>query len=398
MKFLFTYYTMNTGGIETLILRLSDWLIDHGHEVDLLLIKKEGELLDKIHPKVNIFTLKRYAEIHFLKNVFNKTYPNDYDVIYSFSPVTLWMAALLKAKLNQKSVLFNGIYHFQDFKLFGDKFNTKLFLDRLPDECKIFMTPPTRLEHEVFFNRTFNNSYIWPLAINIPKGNFEKRETIKYKIVSIGRLADFKTYNLYMLDVINLFRTENINIEYHIYGTGMLEHQINEKINNLNLQNCVTLHPTIDYSLFSKVISDAYVFIGMGTAAIEAALYGVPSIVAIANSEEAITYGLVNELPDYNCGEPISNFKYKSVYSLLKSLFDLNELEYSELSKNSRTAMIKQYDIDILMKSLFDYIGQIKEKSIFINEEKWPILYVLNKTTNRIREDLKARIKSLLIR
>ncbi len=66
MNFLFTYVSMQTGGIETLILRMTDWLIKKNHSVDILLMFKRGDLLSKINKKANIITLGNYPELRFL--------------------------------------------------------------------------------------------------------------------------------------------------------------------------------------------------------------------------------------------------------------------------------------------------------------------------------------------
>ena len=55
MNFLFMYIAMYTGEIETLILRMTDWLIKHDHGFDIILVRKDGELINKINSKANIF-------------------------------------------------------------------------------------------------------------------------------------------------------------------------------------------------------------------------------------------------------------------------------------------------------------------------------------------------------
>jgi hypothetical protein len=116
-KFLLIYVAMHTGGIETLILRMTDWLIDNNHEVNILLVKNQGMLMKKINEKANIFSLGSFPEVQFLKNFILKSNKNQYDVIYSFSPLTLWMALLLSQNQKVKPVVLNGVYHLYDFKL-----------------------------------------------------------------------------------------------------------------------------------------------------------------------------------------------------------------------------------------------------------------------------------------
>ena len=170
MNFLFVYVGMSTGGIETLILRMTDWLIQNNHNVDILLMKRDGELLKKINKGANIFDLGGgYPELKLLSGYLKNGFSDKYDVIYSFCPVTTWMALLLGEKSKKNPIVFNGVYHTFDYKLFGNSYTRKVFDRGLPDRCKIFMTPVVKAEHERIINRKMDSSMIWPIAIDSSK-------------------------------------------------------------------------------------------------------------------------------------------------------------------------------------------------------------------------------------
>ena len=385
MNFLFTYVAMYTGGIETLILRMSEWLINNDHKVDLLLIRNEGELLPKINPDVNVISFGEFTEINFVKFCNNKSKSKNYDVIYSFSPLTTWMSLLLRSKMRPYPIVLNGVYHLYDYKLFGDKYTQYIFNKILPDRCKIFMTQTVREEHEIIFKRKFANSVIWPLPINISKFENVKRIPKKFKIVSVGRLTSFKTYNIYMLDVVKKLIEANFEVEYYIYGTGDLLLEIEAKIIQLQLMDHVFLKGTIDYDQMSDAFKDAYVSIGMGTSIIEAGLCKVPSIVAIAYSKSAQTHGYIHDLPNYNCGELIANYPLLDLFECFKKLFSLNDTEYLQLSNKSYAELKSQYDINKLMKNLFSELDAIKKDNIFVKEINAPYNYIGQKSIRKLK-------------
>jgi glycosyltransferase involved in cell wall biosynthesis len=395
-KFLLIYVAMHTGGIETLILRMTDWLIDNNHEVNILLVKNQGMLMKKINEKANIFSLGSFPEVQFLKNFILKSNKNQYDVIYSFSPLTLWMALLLSQNQKVKPVVLNGVYHLYDFKLFADPYNKQLFDSILPDRFKIFMTPIIKMEHEKILNRKIQNPIIWPLPIK----EFNQENIVRvpklFKIVSIGRLTSFKTYNLYMLDVVNQLLKLNYNVEYYIYGDGELYSGIEKKINELNLKNHVFLCGIISYDKIPEVLSDAYAFIGMGTSVIEAGFCRVPSIVAIAYSEAAITHGFVHELPDFNSGEFIENHTTYNVLDMLKVLFNRSQEEYNQLCNDTYVKLKSDYEINRLMEGLLQKINNFKRNDLVIPKTKMYHLYILKKTYSRVIILIKNFIKSFI--
>jgi glycosyltransferase involved in cell wall biosynthesis len=397
MNFLFTYVALHTGGIETLILRMSDWLVKNNHKVDILLIHKKGEVLYKINKKVNVYSLGSFPEFIFYRKFIKNKIKNDYDVIYSFSPLTTWMSLILRARSNNNTTVLNGVYHLYDYKVCANLYQRKVFDQKLPDCCKIFMTPAVKKEHEVIFKRKFENSIIWPLPILISTFDKINRDPNKFKIVSVGRLATFKTYNIYMLDIVKQLLEANYNVQYYIYGTGDMQKKIAERIASLGLANHVFLMGTIEYEQMVSVLTDAYAFIGMGTSVIEAGLCRVPSIVAIAYSKNAVTHGYIHELPDFNCGELIDKYPQFDLFQHFKFLFDLNEDDYLKICNMSQEVLKNQYDIDNLMDRWIIEIKSIKKNNIEYQKIDMPYFFILKMSLQNIVNLVKHYLAKQLI-
>ncbi len=387
---------MHTGGIETLILRFSDWLIKNGYSVDVLLIKQEGELLGKLNNDINIFQLGYYYEFNFLTKYICNKLPIDVDVIFSFSPITTWMALLMRQVSKKETVVFNGIYHLFDYQIFASKFQRRVFNSHLPDQFKLFMTISVKEEHERIIKRDISGSYIFPLPIDITKFKNLKRVPLKSKIVSMGRLTDFKTYNILLLGVIKNLIEKGFDVNYHIYGDGTEKELIKSEIMRLNLINYVFLHGTIDYDRIIEIFSDAYLFVGMGTSAIEAGVSGIPTIVAIAYEKETVTHGLIHELPNFNSGELITDYPKIQLFDVIKNILSLSEFEYKLLCKQSSSILSSQYDIDVLMLDFLNYVNKLNNSVIVFPKLRIPIFFILQQTLWHFWNKSKSEIKKLI--
>ena len=61
MKIVHVYYSLNYGGIESLIVNITRSQIESDHNVDLILLNSQEDknLLDSLHSNVNIYHLHR---------------------------------------------------------------------------------------------------------------------------------------------------------------------------------------------------------------------------------------------------------------------------------------------------------------------------------------------------
>lgn len=116
------------------------------------------------------------------------------------------------------------------------------------------------------------------------------------RICAVGRLVPFKAYNLYMLDLVSDFKAQGQRIHFDVYGTGPLHEQMVAKIKTLGLEQDVTLHGDLNYAQFDEVVSQADIFIGSGTAIIQAASLGVACIVGVESVKTPVSYGFFNQV------------------------------------------------------------------------------------------------------
>lgn len=353
------YDQLNIGGIETLIIRTSKWLLDHGYEVKLIL-REKGSLFKTLDSRVQVKVYKRWYELLFtplLANiVFHGSFYQHLSIVYTFRPEGLWIASVL-AKVKKTPIkVFNCVYHPHEFHIHGKdhyqtKYYSKLLLSSFPSRNLAFMNLPCKVSHEFFFKRNFTEAFIFPLPVTNGSSSEFKRIPTKYKLVSIGNFKPFKTYNLYMVDVVEKLVGEGFPVLYEIYGEGEMRSLIEKEINRKNLNKYIHLKGQVLYENFKDVLTDAFLFIGTGTAAVEAALCQVPTIVATCDSQKS--YGYMYNMPDFAVGEPIEMLEEYEVPYLIKKVFYMTQDEYQiESVKNYNHAL--RYDMDTLMASLIN--------------------------------------------
>jgi len=189
---------------------------------------------------------------------------------------------------------------------------------------------------------------IWPTPIDLSIYKNFNHTPKKFNIVSIGNLKKFKSYNLYMINVVEELINLGYNVKYDIYGEGPLKHEMLKIINFKDLENNIQIHGQINYNDIDEVLKSCFVFIGMGTSIIEAAGRGIPSIVAVESIDKPYTYGFFYKLPYYNLGELLETKPSLSIIELLFDLFNMSDDEYLEEGKKNKE-YVKNYSIEKLM-------------------------------------------------
>ena len=368
LTFLFVYESMGMGGIETLLVRMSNWLVGHGYRVKLLLFLP-GELMEMLDERVEVKILgkgsRRYLLPRKSKFLANDPFLQDIDILYSFSAFTCLFSANLYKSMDSRPVFLTGIYNPREyFRLGKYDFRTllygRLLNNFVRDEAIIFMNTAVLDNHEKFFKRRFSESLLLPLAVDESYYTGIVREPRKFKIISIGRLVDFKTYNFYMIDIVKNLVENGYEVLYEIYGYGPLENKLRLKIKTNGLEDQISLKGKIGYREFGDVLKDAYLFVGTGTSLIEAAFCKVPSVAAISYESEPLSHGYFHQMRGYNFGEKLHERPTKNVYDLITKLFEMSEQEYeNEMQWNYEAA--QEYSINPLMERFIEICSNVSK-------------------------------------
>jgi hypothetical protein len=320
----------NIHGTVTLADRLFKYFNNNGHDCYLSkycespIIDSYG-LKDKILP-LNQWKLKEHEV--FYKKV-------NFDIIYCLTSYDALIAHRLKDLYFKTAKVFIGIYHPRQFMIpthfinnYQEYLYTKLIKNTHPANL-IFMDEACKRSHTEYYKLNFEDSPVIPLPMTI-LGKELSNYYDQNKIVSVGRITDFKPYPFGVVKALKkLKNNQKTTFKYHVIGEGCNHEKLKKLISDLDMEEDVILHGSIPYLKINDLIKDAYYFIGMGTTVGEAAGIGIPSIVAI-DDEENDCYGLVGRLPDNILGEQGEELPTISYEELLYKLSNLTADAYKK--------------------------------------------------------------------
>src|SRR6185312_10194546 len=339
MNFLLIYPSPGVlGGIETLIARLSRWLIGNGHRVTLL-AEKGGQWTTILPEEVRCVVLeKRFRELHYYfhaKRVLKDFTISPPDVIKSFDIPSSWIACQLATLAGNNCKVLAGIYNPCVFKWYystkslpfwDDKvFCVKNFLKNIPANARIFCSVDQIEELEEVHH---HKGVLWPLPIDSVEFDPAVRRPRPGKIVSVGRLSPMKEYNLSMIDVISSLIQRGHDVRWFVYGDGEYASAMRARIKERKLESVISMEGTIPYRLLWKALEDAYVFVGTGTSSLEAALFRVPSVIPVAYDQDGLSYGPIYRLPPGSIGPSKNRPEFSKTADEIERILKLSPTEY----------------------------------------------------------------------
>ncbi|MGP4987943.1 glycosyltransferase [Pseudoalteromonas nigrifaciens] len=318
---LFIYGALPIGGIETFFMRMAKERARLGLPTIVLLLAKpemsDSELLAE---------MKKYAQVIFQDDIFINFFDftrrlplinlikkksvikllNGIEQIHTFDGMHALVGHRLAKVIGKNLPITIGFYHYikylwgRDDIAYFERINRKFVFNYLPKECLLFFSEGTRQLYTKHKQIDFTKSNIFRLGV-VDKKEVHPAGAINTKImiIAIGRLVEFKTYNSYMLDVVKSLINKGYNIQFDIYGDGPLKEALQKKITQLGLTDSVNLKGTLDYLKFDKTVSQYDLFIGSGTAIVQASALGVPSVVGVENVIGAKTYGYFKDVHQY---------------------------------------------------------------------------------------------------
>ena len=197
------------------------------------------------------------------------------------------------------------------------------------------------------------------------------------KIVSIGRVDNaMKKYVHQLPGITANLRRKGFDVTCDIYGhgdTGAVE-ELYAVIRQYGTQEGVTFHGGAEYSRFHEVLCDCFVFVGMGASAIEAAMFGIPTVTAVAFCERPISYGYLYELPLGAVGEDLEQDGARDIEAMIAELCKSTDSEYIEMCKR-HIEYAKHYDQDTLCLEMLSYFEERLRS--FYRDFKMPLWRVL---------------------
>ena len=312
MNIVHVYYSLNYGGIETLLVNIANWQIKNGNKVTIILVNKtdkEGviKILDK---KVKVIFLNKRSKISALVALLRlnlNLIKVRYDVIHIHAAE---IANMIYYSTNSRKIL-----HVHATEGITDTTVPKC------DECisisvsvKNILKKQYNISSEVIFN-----------GVDFSKFTQKNSKSLSNKIVSIGALNSNKN----QVGLIKEFYSihSEISADLHIIGTGNDKKILRALIDELDLTNRVFLLGQKSQQWIQKNLHEYDLFVqasyseGLGIAAIEASASCVPILLSnIEGHIEVTNNGKLGRLfdlkKDNDLGKKILNF-YKDPFKFI---------------------------------------------------------------------------------
>ncbi|TVL36869.1 hypothetical protein AYI94_12860 [Shewanella algae] len=254
--------------------------------------------------------------------------------IHVIDEITLVTACRFRDIFATPPVISVGVYHSKLFT-WGDNLDSRyfyfhpkrIFSSFLPSDNILFFNQASLDIATSYFKKSFPNSAVIPIGVVDNVKPFpDERPYIKGKIVSIGRLVEFKSYNENVIRAIYELKAQ-CALDYYIYGDGPNEKNLKKLVSKLGLEEKVHFMGRVDYSKFASVISDCWLFVGSGTSIVEASALGVPSLVGVESSDK--TVGMFGEISGFDYNELTDACVHSYSSFILKLYLDDSYLKHS---------------------------------------------------------------------
>ena len=406
--FVLVYDKLCHGGIETMILRLSKKIRESGAYV-CLVCKKGGDLDAAINIYADIFYQQSTADISDVSlRILEKTTQCQSIIMISFdvgaSTRAVYLEQLLAEKISIKNI--TGIFHPRAYFMPCQPAD-RVFLNRITlllygARNTFFMNAECKLSHAKKFGLDYGFSPIIILPV-IDDTNHEPTYSPRMapgsalKVLSVGRIVPFKAYNRGAPAILKSLFSAGVDAEWDIYGYGPDEAEVDAAARELGVSDQLSLRGLLPYGELPSIINRYDVFVGMGTAVLEAAALGLPSICAIVDQKDR-SYGFVHELPVGNVGETISGRSMLSIADLLIRYSELTAGAKSELMRKS-VAYCGNYSVDGFLMSILSMANSAKvvKKSLPRLAISWLILEVAEGWLGRLifGSGIKAKLKRI---
>lgn len=372
---LMLYGELRHGGTETLIVRAANHLAGGGREVALCV--PGGDLLAGLADRVSVIFWTSPGEAINLSAEWLRA--RHEPLMLTFDPISLGLGLAVEMRVPDKVGLahLSGVYHPQSFFMNAERADRRwvnaTLASAIDAERLYFMNEECRQSHAREWKRDLSTSPLIPLPIAVRPVSWSAPAAEPLSILSVGRLVDFKRYNHGAGKIAEQLAASGIETRWVIYGDGEDRPAVERALAESRTTR-VDLRPTLSYSSFLEEVGRAQLFVGMGTAALEAAMAGTPTIVATV-AEENGSYGFVHELPFGNVGETQPHKRPRDLKNLIATYARLSQPEREILSASGRQAVLK-YSLGTFEAAL-EEVARRPDRSSRVRKRNAALLYAV---------------------
>lgn len=218
-----------------------------------------------------------------------------------------------------------GIYHQNEF-IFRDRpvFSRRILklFRAMPPENILFFNEVSRHHYSLFHGVDYDGrSSLTPIGITIPpRADEPGPRRLDHRIVSVGSLERFKIYNRHIIALLPQLAAAFPGISYDIHGNGECLGELQALADDLGVRARVTFHGALAYERFHEIVRAGDVFVGSGTALIEAAAAGRPALIGVESIEQPLTYGFLCDIEGLSYNEASAAQPMRTMLGCLRAV------------------------------------------------------------------------------
>ena len=368
---LFVLGGLGLGGVETYVVRLAKQLVSDGHYVEILLLssKVDPGLRRQLNgvAKIRVFDrfpmLKASSWLNGMSII--KEDLGSFDFVHVVDMLTLGFLYFNRRAIQFKSLSI-GVYHSAELDWW--RYSKVYFRDlhlRLYDlnvQATLFPSESVARMASLITGAPLESLDLVPLGIELVKYSDCKPNRLSRRIVSVGRLVSFKTYNRHIISELPSLRLVD-NFVYEIYGEGPEMNDLKRFAEQTGVAEFVIFKGGISYERLPEVFSGAFCFVGSGTSIIEAAASGIPSIVGIESMKEPLTCGLFADILGFSYNESSATSVRVRFSEVIHALHQLDDDQYQIISASHRKKA-GDFDLRLTAQSFVEKSNRIPNFSI----------------------------------
>lgn len=403
-KMIFAFSHFDTGGLQTLIIRICQWC-QLNDVIPYLIYETCDEYMEKLCIENKIIHLKSFKYKNIKDFIIKNINKNDNVTLITFElNEFIFFEKIHKTFMHKhykiKHFIYNvsvgGMIYGREIsgvkgkiiyniykKIVTDIFNNNqvffMDLETMDSALNYYNILCNKKEQHIYLLPMFISEYNDKILFDYKEKNFltVSRAIFPYKGYLIGLIKDFKS-----------IIEGNSNVSLTIVTFGENYNDI-KKIYNLMPQNVkknINIINGLPLEKIRELLKKTFFYIGMGTTVLDAADESVPSIVVWHSTMENICSGFFIDNP-----KVVGKFgKGINGEELIKKTLNLKEDEYMEIKKNTYESYRDNYDINRIIPKILD--RDIFVNKIFINKIQFLAHDILFKIRNIRKKILKKSI------
>ena len=369
------------GGAETYIIRKSQWLIEHGHNV--LVISTGGCFVEMLPNRVRHicledlsvapYTLSPSRLKYLLGTLSSILLDEKIDVIEAHNtyPVFYVFMSYRKHKIPFILNVLNELSYDSNWELQR--------ITRILDKLKCYYTLTGKMNDYIEMKCGCSlHPNIFPIPLNDPSSKDYIKSDFQNYILTVGRLASDKMYLKYLIKDFGAFLDENklySNKTLLVVGDGPLKNDIEQMIHAINSRHhrkAIILLGSVVGEELERLYAGCELYIGVGTTLLIAASYAKPSIIGAAYTQlQPHAFGFWGTHPedkDVIAGSFDIVDRKITYKEILMGFFSSTESQRKQLGYQAYSLFKNNYELNVIMEKwdtvYFNHVRNVSMNSI----------------------------------